>query len=490
MQPETRTEQRNAAVGADVRHSLSEKDREAVAAMRRELAPFKGKMSEPGARPPFDEVMEHTPDAHGVTYEKVAVGGVPGISCTPQGARPGARLLYLHGGAYVLGSANAYRHLAGQIAARAKAAVFIAEYRLAPEHRFPAALEDAKAAYRGLVEGGARKIAIVGDSAGGGLALALLSIVQSEGVGPVAAIVMSPWTDLALTGGSLDDRASDDPLLTREMLSKTSASYLNGHDPRDPLASPLYGVLAGRPPIQLHVGTSEVLLDDTRRYAHKARAAGVETEAHVWEGMTHVFPSSVGTLDAAEKALSLMAAFLDERLAPRPEAARTVPPDDLTRKLSIVDPDDPGLRHVTVVGDTYTILLSGAETAGRYCLIDMNVPHCGGPGPHRHDFEEMFTLLEGEIDFTFRGQRQAVKAGMTVNIPANAPHFFTNRSGKASRMLCMCSPAGQEEFFLAIGKAVESRTKLAPKPSGEEMAAFLKTVGEVAPRYRTELLKP
>jgi monoterpene epsilon-lactone hydrolase len=131
MQPETRTEQRN-VVGADVRHSLSDKDREAVAAMRKEVAPFKGKMSDPSARPPFDEVMEHTPDARGVTYEKKSVGGVPGISCTPEGTRPGAVILYLHGGAYVLGSANAYRHFAGQIAARAKAAVFIAEYRLAP----------------------------------------------------------------------------------------------------------------------------------------------------------------------------------------------------------------------------------------------------------------------------------------------------------------------------------------------------------------------
>jgi monoterpene epsilon-lactone hydrolase len=319
MQPETRTEQRN-VVGADVRHSLSEKDREAVAAMRKEVAPFKGKMSDPSARPPFDEVMEHTPDARGVTYENRSVGGVPGIFCTPEATRPGAAVLYLHGGAYVLGSANAYRHLAGQIAARAKAAIFIAEYRLAPEHRFPAALDDASAAYRGLVEGGARRVAIVGDSAGGGLALALLSIVQSGAVAPVAAVVMSPWTDLALTGGSLEDRADDDPLLTKAMLSKTAASYLDGHDPRDPLASPLYGGLAGRPPIQLHVGTSEVLLDDTRRYAEKARAAGVEAVAHVWEGMTHVFPASIGTVEAAEKALSLMATFLDERLGARPEA--------------------------------------------------------------------------------------------------------------------------------------------------------------------------
>jgi len=167
-----------------------------------------------------------------------------------------------------------------------------------------------------------------------------------------------------------------------------------------------------------------------------------------------------------------------------PRATKTVPPDDPTRKLSIVNPDDPALRHVSVVGDTYTILLSGAETAGRYCLIDMNVPHCGGPGPHRHDFEEMFTILEGEIQFTFRGEERTVKAGMTVNIPANAPHFFTNSSRKPSRMLCMCSPAGQEDFFLAIGKAVESRTKLAPKPTGEEMAAFLKRAVEVGVHIR------
>lgn len=167
-----------------------------------------------------------------------------------------------------------------------------------------------------------------------------------------------------------------------------------------------------------------------------------------------------------------------------------VPPDDPDRDLAVVDPDDPSLRHVAVVGDAYTILLSGAQTAGRYCLIDMSVPHCGGPGPHRHDFEEMFTLLQGEIEFTFRGEKRLVKAGMTVNVPANAPHFFTNVSGKPSRMLCMCVPAGQEEFFLAIGTPLESRTSLVSKPTAEEQQAFIKKVEEVAPRYRTELLHP
>lgn len=167
-----------------------------------------------------------------------------------------------------------------------------------------------------------------------------------------------------------------------------------------------------------------------------------------------------------------------------------VPPDDPNRELSIVDPDDPSLRHIAVVGDAYTILLSGAQTAGRYCLIDMSVPHCGGPGPHRHDFEEMFTLLEGEIQFTFRGQKRLVTAGMTVNVPANAPHFFTNVSGKPSRMLCMCTPAGQEEFFAEIGTPLASRTSTAPKLTAEEQQAFIKRVLEIAPKYRTELLPP
>ena len=171
------------------------------------------------------------------------------------------------------------------------------------------------------------------------------------------------------------------------------------------------------------------------------------------------------------------------------QSGSAIPADDPKRTLSIVDPDDPGLRHIAVVGDTYTILLSGRETAGKYCLIDMNVPHCGGPGPHRHDFEEMFHILEGEIEFTFRGEKKLVKAGITVNIPANAPHFFTNSAASRARMLCMCAAAGQEEFFSGIGTPVASRTAPAPEQSKEEQGAFLKKAAALAPRYRTELLQ-
>jgi len=307
------------ANSAEIRHALSDKDDGIIAALRTQVAPLKGKMDGPHARPIFDEVMEHTPDAPGVTYEEGVVGGIRGVWCRPQSARPGVALLYIHGGAYVLGSAHAYRHFVGQIAVRASASAFVAEYRLAPEHAFPAAVDDARAVYRGLAEQGAQRIIIIGDSAGGGLSLVLLAVAHAEavagrGLAPSAAIVMSPWTDLALTGPSLQGRAEDDPLLTRAMLATAGASYLRKQDPRNPLASPLYGTMKGLPPIQLHVGTREVLLDDTLRYTGRARQEGVDATAHVWEGMTHVFPASVGSLDAADQALNVMAAFLAGKL--------------------------------------------------------------------------------------------------------------------------------------------------------------------------------
>jgi quercetin dioxygenase-like cupin family protein len=174
-----------------------------------------------------------------------------------------------------------------------------------------------------------------------------------------------------------------------------------------------------------------------------------------------------------------------------PQAASTIPPDDPQRNLTIARPnEDTNLPHLGLVGDTYTILLTGKDTAGRYCLIDMHVPPCGGPAPHRHDFEEMFTLLEGEIEVTFRGEKSVVRAGETVNIPANAPHFFRNSSEQPARMLCMCSPAGQEEFFMKLGVPVASRTALPPKLDEAGQAAFIAKAESLAPQYRTELLKP
>jgi quercetin dioxygenase-like cupin family protein len=168
-----------------------------------------------------------------------------------------------------------------------------------------------------------------------------------------------------------------------------------------------------------------------------------------------------------------------------------IPPDELERNLAVARPnEDQTLRHLGVVGDTYTILLTGKDTAGRYCLIDMLVPPGGGPPPHRHDFEEMFTILEGEIEVTFRGAKSVVRTGETVNIPANAPHAFRNRSERPARLLCLCSPAGQEEFFMAVGVPVASRTTPAPRLDAAAEAVFKAKAEALAPQYRTELLPP
>jgi quercetin dioxygenase-like cupin family protein len=168
-----------------------------------------------------------------------------------------------------------------------------------------------------------------------------------------------------------------------------------------------------------------------------------------------------------------------------------IPPDDSKRNLALARPDeDENLHHIGLAGDTYTILLTGKETAGRYCLIDMLVPPGGGPPPHRHDFEEMFSILEGEIEVTFRGAKSILRTGETANIPANAPHQFRNSSEQPARLLCMCSPAGQEEFFMAVGAPVARRTTPPPKPDGATQATLKAKIEALAPKYRTELLPP
>ncbi len=168
-----------------------------------------------------------------------------------------------------------------------------------------------------------------------------------------------------------------------------------------------------------------------------------------------------------------------------------IPADNPRRNLSVANPDkDQTLRHLGIVGDTYTVLLSGDDTDGRYCLIDMHIPPGGGPPPHRHDFEESFTILEGEIDATFRGKKSLVHAGETISIPANAPHSFTNAARQPARLLCICSPAGQEELFLAVGVPVATRTTPPPKPSKAAAAAMMAKIIALLPKYRTEMVKP
>jgi epsilon-lactone hydrolase len=295
-------------------------DRAAMLAMRAMLALQASPDLGPGGRAAFDEQMAKTPAPDGVECEAAAVGGIPGWWCRPADGDTNTAILYLHGGAYVVGSAQAYQHFAGQIAARAKAPTFVADYGLAPERPFPAAVADAEAAYRGLAAAGYSKIAIVGDSAGGGLALVTAArmkrAAQDGAVScPVATAVMSPWTDLAMTGDSIVARAKHDPLLTRDALQSARNLYIGQVDAKDPRISPLYDDLTGLPPVLLHVGEDEILLDDARRYADLLTQSGSVAELHVWQGMVHVFPANLALLHAAREALDLVGDFLRRNLA-------------------------------------------------------------------------------------------------------------------------------------------------------------------------------
>jgi len=299
-------------------HPLTPEDSAAMTALRSAVAGMKGKLEGVSARGPFNGIMEHVAAPDGVTFEADTVGGISGWWARPARIRKGAAILHLHGGWFNWGTAQAFRHLVGHIALSAGMDAFIPDYRLAPEHPFPAAVRDAEACYRGLIQSGIKKIVLTGDSAGGTLALVLLSIATKQaasgGVVPVAAVVMSPVTDLALTGESFETRAEADPYFIKSQVVGLVRSYLGESDPKNPLASPLYGDLTGLPPVRVHVGDDEVLLDDSRRYVERAVAAGLDAKLDVWMGMAHGFVNSVGHLQAANQALSAIGAFLSEQL--------------------------------------------------------------------------------------------------------------------------------------------------------------------------------
>ncbi|NBW51599.1 MAG: alpha/beta hydrolase [Betaproteobacteria bacterium] len=300
-------------------HPANEKDLATVEAVRQQSAPFKGAMSRIDARPGYDAMIEAIPMATGITYEKASVGSIAGVWCRPNNAQASSALLYLHGGGYMVGSAFAYRHFAGQFAARTGIVAFVPDYRLAPENSFPAAVQDVHAAYRGLMEAGFTKICLIGDSAGGGLSLITLSLAHddaSKGIGikPKCCVVMSPLTDLALTGASHDTKAIEDPFLTKEATQLFVDAYLGQQDPKQPTASPLYGQLSLLAPTQIHVGTSEVLLDDSVAYAAAANRQGGNVSLHVWDRMPHVFPSRIDMLTAAEDAMFLMAEYIKKHM--------------------------------------------------------------------------------------------------------------------------------------------------------------------------------
>lgn len=278
-------------------------------------------------RTTYDCFVAATPPATGVTAVAVDEGDdegdVRGWWLLPAGfaGAPARAMLYLHGGGYVLGSATAYRHFASQIVARTGRAMFVLDYPLAPEQSLPVAHDVAFAAVRWLARKGISQLAVVGDSAGGGLSLSLMaSLVHAAATEASdlpalrAGAMFSPWADLSLSGASMTDPEIHDVLLTRDYLADSAGKYLGSAPPAHPMASPLFGIPPGMPPLCIQVGTEELLRDDAIRYARRASEQGNAVTLEIWEGMHHVFQFNVRELASARDALDRVAAFLRDRL--------------------------------------------------------------------------------------------------------------------------------------------------------------------------------
>jgi len=266
-----------------------------------------------------EEMMAaQTPLPENVYVEEITAVSQPALLIAAEGTRDERVVLYLHGGGYCVGSPLTHRDIAWRLSAASAARVLLLDYRRAPENIFPTAVHDVVAAYRWLLEQGIdpAHLALAGDSAGGGLALAAMVQLRDEGIPqPAAAALLSPWVDLALTGGSLHSRAGDDPVLTLAQLQEFARLYLGENDPREPLASPLYADLTGLPPLLIQAGTAEILLDDAVRLAERAEAAGVEVTLDIWPEMIHVWQGFAGFLPEGQTAVTQIGAYIRRHTA-------------------------------------------------------------------------------------------------------------------------------------------------------------------------------
>ncbi len=261
----------------------------------------------------FHEMIASVPVPDDVSAKQDELGGVPVVVVETPDLDPTAVILYFHGGAYALGSASDSVGLAADVARRARARAISVDYRLAPEHPFPAAVDDAVAAYRALLGQGApnSRVAFVGESAGGGLVAATLVALKDAGLPqPSSAAIFSPWADLTVSGASADHKAAVDPALTPEALRIRARDYLRDRDPAAPLASPVFADLTGLPPLLIQVGSHEILLDDAVRLASRAAAQDVLVDLQVWPQVPHVFQGFAAILDDADRALDDAAAFI------------------------------------------------------------------------------------------------------------------------------------------------------------------------------------
>jgi epsilon-lactone hydrolase len=265
----------------------------------------------------FEEMMAAIPLPTDVTTSSGSLGGIPVVNVEVAGADPEWIILYLHGGAYAIGTAASSVGLASDLARRAGTRLVTVDYRLAPEHPQPAAIEDAVNAYRGLLDGGAAPstIAVAGESAGAGLAAAALVALKHAGLPqPTAAVLMSPWADLTLSGDSVNGKAAIDPVLTPEGLARRAADYLADGDPAGELVSPIFADLTGLPPLLIQAGSHEILLDDATRLAAHAAAADVPVTLDVTPGVPHVFQGFAAMLDEGDAALTSAGEFLRAHL--------------------------------------------------------------------------------------------------------------------------------------------------------------------------------
>ncbi len=262
------------------------------------------------ARAGMEKMAERV--AKDVTCEPLRIGEIGAEWIVPPGVENDRVVLYLHGGGYVMGSIVTHRAMIARIARAAKARALALDYRLAPEHPFPAAVEDATAAYRWLLAQGYKpgKIVIAGDSAGGGLVLAaLLSLKDSGEPMPAGAVPISPWTDMEGTGDSVTSGKINDPMVDKEGLLGMAKKYVGEHDPRNALASPLHGDFHGLPPLLIQVGGAEILLDDATRVAERAKKAGVKVDLEVWPDMIHVWHVFAKILPEGQQAIDKIGAF-------------------------------------------------------------------------------------------------------------------------------------------------------------------------------------
>ena len=269
-------------------------------------------------RSEFAALLAAMPAPEGVEFRQITLGDLQALECRSHVTDGEGALLYFHGGGYIAGSAEGYRGLPAMLGEAMQLPAYSVDYRLAPEARFPAAVEDAAAAYRALVESGIppARIVLAGDSAGGGLALAALVSLRDQGVVlPAAALLLSPWVDLACQGESFITKANEDPSLTPTGLQAAAGHYLGTADPRSPLASPLYASLAGLPPLLIQVGSAEILLDDAVRLAGRAGAAGTAVQLQIWPGMIHVWQSFAFMLPEGREAISAAALFVRNLLS-------------------------------------------------------------------------------------------------------------------------------------------------------------------------------